>query len=320
MKGDDMKNCVFLGSLLALLVALLLGCQSADNQPQTHQQTTAITTSTQNTVLPFESTPTTQAPSELSIPCTTALWVAENCRLDCKLTVEESALSPGNTIHIVLEITNAGADVHYNGSLQSQFGSAVLKFDGQPDYQIKSTEQSFDTDDAQIGFSYREKVECRYTFQLPDEAPMGSYILEICAFDMIIPIDGETAMEVEYMRWLSELSEQDYVLIWGADAFYTDEVFTSDSFREFIDKTLIYGDFDDVFVFFTRNYGSTVVTYDHVNGLKFVYGSTSKLTVCTQDGWFSLGEAFEKGILSAEQLQKVYDNYYLLRPKAKPVA
>lgn len=312
-----MKKYICLLMLIAFAAAILPGCQSSNIQLQSQQQTTAVPTNTLPTAPTTEPIHTTHAPAEITIPSTTKLWTTENCMLDCKLSVDYAVLRPGDTIHIVAEITNAGAHIHYNGSLESQLGSAALKFDGQPDYQIESTEQTFDLAGARNDFSYREIVKCRYTFTIPEDAPVGSYTLEISAFGMVIRIDSERTEEVAYMRRLSELSEKDYALIWG-DAFYSDEYFKSDDFKVFAEDTLLYGDFGDVFVFFTEIYGATMMTYDYVNGLHFTYGSTNQLTVCAADGWFSLGEAFEKGIISAEQLRTVYDNYYLLRPWSKP--
>lgn len=73
-----------------------------------------------------------------------------------------------------------------------------------------------------------------------------------------------------------------------------------------------YGNFDGVYVIFAdKKYKvwEPKETIETVNGITFVYPNENKLQVCANGTFYSLSEAFEKNILSAEQLAEVHHIY-----------
>ena len=56
-----------------------------------------------------------------------------------------------------------------------------------------------------------------------------------------------------------------------------------------------------------------VVSEEYVNGLIFRYGSSHMMEVYKDRHYYSILEAFEAQMLSAEQVQTVYDNYQKYR-------
>ena len=52
-----------------------------------------------------------------------------------------------------------------------------------------------------------------------------------------------------------------------------------------------------------------------VNDLLFWYPSSIMLCVYCDGSFYSLQEAFDGGVLTADQLQEVYDHYYTIYPE-----
>lgn len=74
----------------------------------------------------------------------------------------------------------------------------------------------------------------------------------------------------------------------------------------------VFGLFGDTVVLFIDSaelqYGDAV-RHEYVNGLVFTFGSTHMLQVYNNGHYYTILEAFEAQLLSAEQVQTVYDNY-----------
>ena len=77
-------------------------------------------------------------------------------------------------------------------------------------------------------------------------------------------------------------------------------------------KFRCYGNYNGVYVIFAdkkfKEY-EPKETIEIVNGLAFVYPNENKLQVCANGTFYSLSDAYEKSIISAEQLAEVHSVY-----------
>ena len=117
--------------------------------------------------------------------------------------------------------------------------------------------------------------------------------------------------ETEYLRDLIDLPKDVQIMIVGEEKYNSDAY--QESLRSGKRSRTVYGEFDGVYVLFPIMWATMAPYVETVNGLQFCYGSSRSLHAYTKDGRFTLTEAFEKGILTAEQLQEVYDNYYYVK-------
>lgn len=114
------------------------------------------------------------------------------------------------------------------------------------------------------------------------------------------------------IRVLGDLPEDLQIMLVGETAY------NSAKYQETKSSTLLHGIFDGVYVYvntftFTNWFPST----ETVNGLQFYYPDGYKMHVFSvEHGHYTLKQAFEEGILTADQLQEVYDNYASYLEKA----
>lgn len=89
-----------------------------------------------------------------------------------------------------------------------------------------------------------------------------------------------------------------------------DEIKISRVFGIFGDTVVLFVDCDE-FAY------ADVMCYETVNGLTFEYGSSHMMEVYKDGHYYSILEAFEAQMLSAEQVQTVYDNYQKYRSQLR---
>lgn len=124
-----------------------------------------------------------------------------------------------------------------------------------------------------------------------------------------VPVTEPTTPETENknLRDLIDLPQDVQIMIVGEDTY------NSDAYQEAIQNGVrtrtVYGEFDGVYVLFPSAFATMAPYVEMVSGLEFCYPTSNTLHVFTDDGVFTLAEAIENGVLTAEQLQEVYDNY-----------
>lgn len=145
-----------------------------------------------------------------------------------------------------------------------------------------------------------------YQFKVPVNAPEDHYILETTIFGNHITFDLRATLRPRYIPCLADLPEEAQRIIVG-------DGYGSEGYEKMAKSVPIYCESGDVYVAYLHFYGGAMVTYETVNGLTFTYPSTSKIEVFTPTGRCSLKNAFETGLLNAEQIQQVYDTWLLIR-------
>ena len=95
-----------------------------------------------------------------------------------------------------------------------------------------------------------------------------------------------------------------------SDDVRVDEIKISRVFGIFGDTVVLFVDCDE-FAY------ADVMCYEKVNGLTFEYGSSHMMEVYKDGHYYSILEAFEAQMLSAEQVQTVYDNYQKYRSQLR---
>ena len=294
-----MKKLVCLLLAFVFVVGTFSGC-NVPNEP---------TSGTQNIQVPT----TTIAPSTPTLPRTQIrlqrlmeIWYnTVTTHLFCTYFTSNDEFYPGQTITITVTLENAGGAIAYTGALEDQFGSAQLRAD-HSEYTIASEERPISGDTTQRQLAHLETAKYIYTFVVPQDAPEDHYTLEITAFGELIRFDSEAELEKRYVPCLADLSEEAQKIIARLDYGVESQYFSYARTSKYIP---VYGEFGDTYVAFWQHWGDCVFTYETVNGLTFTYGSTAHIDVFTPYGIYTLTEAFESGLLNAEQLQQVYDNY-----------
>lgn len=124
-----------------------------------------------------------------------------------------------------------------------------------------------------------------------------------------VPVTEPTTPEevIQNLRDLIDLPKDVQIMIVGEDTYNSDPY--QEAIRTDARTHTVYGEFDGVYVLFPNAFATMAPYVESVNGLQFCYTTSNTLHAYTANGVFTLTEAFETGILTAEQLQEVYDNY-----------
>lgn len=317
-----MRKFLFFMVAALFLTAALVGCQSSDHQLKNRQPSTTE-------FIPNGSVPTTADPAQtqmtdpsvqLALPDVMQIWVKEDINLLCNYYVDHSACycdavdsicDCAEKVFLVVEVKNAGAAFLYTGALQGLFGQAQLVLDGQQDFKIPSAQCSVTDDTSEHEFAHLEMAQYVYAFSVPQDAPEGSYILELSFAEVLVRFDSAAAKVEKYVPCVADLPMDIQKLIGG-------ERFGTDHHEQKARYAPVYGEFDGVYVVFYHFSGAEMETWEVVNGLRFRYATTNQIQVFTPQGEYSLTDAFEKGLLTAQQLQQVYDNYQLVGDSLSP--
>lgn len=289
-----MKKLISIFMIIATMAMMLSACGSAEGQ-QMNSQPTSTTPST-----------TTTAPDQ-QIHLQPQMSVIElRKQIYCSYCVNQDLYEPGDTITVKVTVKNVGDGFGYTGSLENQFADARLVcVDGADSFAITPIETSVTDDAAEYSFQYKEIVEHTIAFVVPDDAPGGSYVLEMSIFGSKVRFDVESAVKEKQLKVLADLPEETQAMIhpeYGSDAY----MLHADSYH-------IYGEFGDVFVFYRYGFASMVNCYEIVNDTCFHYQSTQMLRVYTPEGNYSMAEAFDQGLLTAEQVHEVFYNLLYAR-------
>lgn len=128
-----------------------------------------------------------------------------------------------------------------------------------------------------------------------------------------VPVTEPTTPETENknLRDLIDLPQDVQIMIVGEEKYNSDAY--QESLRSGKRSRTVYGEFDGVYVLFPSAFATMGPYVETVNGLQFCYTTGNTLHAFTANGVFTLAEAFETGILTAEQLQEVYYNYYYVK-------
>lgn len=304
--------CLAVTLALAALPWVFANLLALFGDPNLSQQTQPTTTHSAMITQPTEPSAPTLPNTQIRLERVMEIWYHnDSTHLFCAYFVNKEFFSAGEIISVTVTVENVGGKFEYCGTLEDQFGVAQLRSASDENYTIASTERPY-TDDATVyEFAHLEASKYVYQFVIPQDAPEGIYILELNAFGKQIRFDSQAELEERYVPCLADLSEEAQKIIaresYGVETLHY-------SYTRSAKAVPVYGEFGDVFVAFLQMYGDCVFTYETVNGLTFVYATTAHIDVFTPNGIYTLTEAFESGLLNAEQVQQVYDNYQLIGP------
>ena len=226
-------------------------------------------------------------------------------QLYCSYTVNKEAYSFGDTVMVRLTVKNVGGSISYTGAIENQFTNARLVYDGGETFAITPTKTDTVDGAGEHWLQYMETAVYTVSFVIPDDAPRGSYVLEMTIFGAQLRFDLDSAVEEKQLKVLTDLPEETQAAI-NPDYGY-------DYYASYADSYHIYGEFGDVYVFYPYGFSSMGSSYEIVNDVCFLYGSGKKLCVYTAEGRYSMAEAFEKGLLTAQQVREVLYNLLYMR-------
>ena len=299
---------------MVLLCAIVAGCAAAGastTQPPQNPTTTTPTAPTSSTNADRQST-RIELSKQMNI-----WWNSPDIHLQCHYLVSKNSFQSGETISLTLHIKNLGKAIAYTGALENQIGSIQL-WANNGEYVIQADTKP-DTDDVTPQkFRHNEEATLVYQFVVPDSAREDSYTLGITAFGQQIRFDDEAAQEERYVPCLADLPEEAQKIVAGE--YYASET-QYFSYSKRAKRVPVYYEFEDVYVAFWNfdYYGDEFSkTSEEVNGLIFKYLGHYPIEVFTPGGVYTLTEAFNSGLLNAEQIQQIYDNYQLVGPLIDP--
>lgn len=239
----------------------------------------------------------------------------EQAGFECVYEIAATTFAPGENFNIRITLKNMGEGIAYIGADTDQFSYATMRLAAEgEDYSFLSENPVVTTDDCtERVLQSGETAAFTYVFKIPVDAPEGLYTVDIGAFHANMRLDLTIAVEKERIAYLSDLPENVQSDIFTAAV----EVFrcTENIWAALAPQTHLFGVFGDTYVLYELYEAANDVEYvEEVNGLSFWYPSSTMLCVYTEGAFHSLQEAFDGGILSAEQLQQVYDHYYTVYP------
>jgi hypothetical protein len=234
------------------------------------------------------------------------IWFHGDIHLQCAYVANADVCEDGKTITVTLQITNAGAAIQYTGTLEDQFGTALLRSDTNPEYAIESNVQPSTSNASSGELAHLAEVSIVYQFIVPEDAPEDHYTLETTLFGNKIVFNTKATLRPKYVPCLADLPEEAQKII-ARDSYGSESQYYS--YTHASKYIPVYGEFGDTYVAFWNTWGDAVMTYETVNGLQFVYGSTATIDVFTPTGIYTLTEAFESGLLTAEQVKQVHENW-----------
>lgn len=265
------------------------------SQPATTEPVPTTTAPTQPTTIPIPVT-------EVALNTMMDIWFHGDIHLQCAYVASTQILDAKQTITVALQITNAGAAFAYTGTLKDQLGTALLRSDENTDYTIESQSISCTNSEKPEQIAHLEGMSIVYEFIVPADAPEDHYTLETTLFGNAIVFNAKATLRPPYVTCLTDLPEEAQKIIARGD-------YGTDSYKDFACSVPVYGEYEDVYVVFYPGYGSTWVTSEIVNGLKFTYGSSLQIKVFTPEKQYGLKEAFDLGILNAEQVNEIYEKW-----------
>ena len=294
-----MKKYVCYLLSLFLILSMVSGCQSAS----IHSQQTET-----EDLQPISTAPVlTTTISDEQIRLQPQMSVIElSKQFYCSYFVSQDVYEPGDTITVNVMVKTVGGSCVYTGAIENQFSNAQLVCDGGAEtFVITPIKKYVEDDGKQRTLPYMGSAEHTVAFVIPDDAPAGNYILEMSIFGAQVRFDLASAVEEKQLKVLTDLPEETQAMInpdYGQDYY----VLYADSYH-------IYGEFGDVFVFYRYGFASMGSSYEIVNDMCFNYSSGLQLRVYTPDGNFTMSDAFDKGLLTAEQVHEVFYNLLYAR-------
>ena len=307
-----MKKWVSLLIVMLFLMVSVAGCQSASNITTNDDNVIVRPTSTQNaytTTAPTSTAAHKSAEIRIAQSMTVIQWGTHPLRFSYSLSQE--ICQAGDKITATVQVTSlALGGFEIIGTPYSQFGSIAYLHAENGSYTIASSEQPLNDDRTVTEFASGESVEISYVFTVPDDAPDGTYFLEVGGFGHNVCFDTNTAEENRNVMVCGDLPEELLFVMWGGDL--PDQISQSwyQKYCKYRYGLFVYGAFDHVYVYFDELGFSNGMTYTvTVNGLSFECRNGHSIKVYSREkGYLSLAEAFETGVLSAEQLQIIHDN------------
>ena len=294
-----MKKYVCYLLSLCLILSVVSGCQSAS----IHSQPTETEDLQPNSTA---SVPTT-AISDEQIHLQPQMSVIElGKQLYCSYSVSQDIYEAGDTITVNVMVKAVGSSCGYTGAIENQFTNAQLVYDGGAEtFVITPIENDVEDDGKQHTLTYMGLAEHTVAFVVPDDAPAGNYILEISIFGAQVRFDLASSVEEKQLKVLTDLPEETQAMI--------NPDYGQDYYLLYADSYHIYGEFGDVFVFYRYGFASMGSSSEIVNDVCFSYASGAQLRVYTPDGDFTMSDAFDNGLITAEQVHEVLYNLLYAR-------
>ncbi len=304
VRFDQMKNNIFAIILVLLIFCFGIATCVAHWESLQVEIPTTLPHQSQCTIDQNPSSPI--ATSGIRLARSMDISHRAHIKLRCIYFVSQDVYHPGDIVTVLVKIENLSSSIPYVRNATDQFGAASLVLDSKEQSFIIAAEEIPYTDDTTAReFAHLEQAQRTYQFRIPQDAPEGSYVLELDLFDTHIRFDNEAAQVPKYVPCLADLPEEAQKRI-ARSGYGT---------KEYAYKALhvpVYGEFGDVYVTYYHFFGNTWITYETVNGLTFEYPSSNQIQVFTPEKEYSLSEAFDQGILSAAQVEQVYHNYQLV--------
>ena len=311
-----MRRYISILLALFLLLSALTGCQLAQaptgsDGNMVHPATDPTTQPTAPTTV---STPPATVPAEpVEVQVCQSMTIGKwyGLRLRYSYSLSQETFVPGDTITATVQVTFLSYSLDIAGSFADYLSPIAMLWHENGYYGFTSYTNSQSQDTTPLTLNRGDSVTATYTFTVPEDAMEGQYYMTFSAFDTMVRFDAQTAEACPNFMVCGDLPDEVLIAMWGGDSSdpYAQSHFDIRWNNRY--KLFLYGAFDGVYVYIDEySFTSWWPEYETVNGLTFVSEEGYPIRVyCEKDETFcSLTDAFESGLLTAEQLQIIYDN------------
>ena len=311
-----MRKYISISLALLLMLSALAGCKLVQSPtgsagttvPPTANPTTEPTAPTTSPIPPT-TVPEDTAEVRVCQSMTVAKW--QGLRLRFSYSLNKEAFLPGDTIIATVQVTFLSYSLDITGSFADYLSPIALMWHDNGYYGFTSHTNPPSQDTTPQTLSRGDTVTATYTFTVPEDAMEGQYYMTFSAFDTMVRFDAQTAEACPNFMVCGDLPDEVLIAMWGGDSTDPYVLDSFDNHWAHRYNIILYGAFDGVYVYIDEySYTSWWPKSETVNGLVFLSHEGYPIRVyCEKDDTFcSLTDAFESGLLSAEQLQIIYDN------------
>lgn len=240
--------------------------------------------------------------------------------LSATCETEKGTYQRGETVTVTVCVTNHGPAIDYVGAEVDQFSQAELyKGAGEDEYRFASVWLGVATDDAtERVWKSGESMTYRYTFEIPQDAPLGAYSLSFWVCGKKVEI--ESVIKIVAYSW--EVSEEVQAQLKRNYVEYMS--FTNHSCTANDVNLVVISQVDSGYAMVI---GCKCSSVDLNASWEELFGeSTGDLMFYKPNGWHiqfckdgdfrSLSEAYNLSWINYEQLRTIWDDYHAQFPKA----
>ena len=227
----------------------------------------------------------------------------------------------GETIKIKVDLINHGPESTYD-NIKNEIGSTAWLISDQTGFILESVEYNNDNLKNPSKCPTGGRVHIYFTFKVPNNFDEGKYTFIFTVGGKEIRFDNQALDEQRNISIIANMDHYGKTLVFGKDYLHDPEYIKNKHMPVYGEFTGQYNEqWYHAFVYiYPSDSSNERPIIETINGLVFEVPAGYQLHVFSVElGAFTLSEAFDTGILSAEQLQEVYDNFIFLQNSSESI-